>query len=244
MRMFLNAVFDFKPKDRAFVTVPPVLREVLKENSWVPKRFLFDLYDINEAASEGRTPHAILLRRFPQLQPYWHNTSQHFAEMNQKSVLSPEQEPALKTRSYGYGFFSNFPGRKDGEAVFFPDDSAVDMDLLEGICAAVPRPCSFYSAIAVWDGIPWYSDSNLKPALRYVQWRHGLENFEPGEWADQHDFYECCVGYQSNCLILSNEFSTGPELEIRVEITDQHPMEEALAVVERFSARLGRPVKH
>ena len=60
MRMFLNAIFDFKPKDKAFVTVPPILREVLKENAWVPKRFLFDLYDINEASSEGRTPHAML----------------------------------------------------------------------------------------------------------------------------------------------------------------------------------------
>lgn len=243
MRMFLNAIFDFKPKDKAFVTVPPILREVLKENAWVPKRFLFDLYDINEASSEGRTPHAMLMKRFPQLQPYWHNTSQYFANMNHKSIVSHANEPIPPTQSYRYGFFSNFPGRKEGKAVFCPDDSAIDMDVLEEICATIPRPCSFYSAIAVWDAIPWYSDSNLEPALRYVQWRHGLKDFEPGEWAEQHDFYECCVGYQSNCLLLSNVFNTGPELEIRVEITEQHPMNEALAVVERFSNRLGKPVK-
>ena len=76
MRMFLNAVFDFKPKDRAFVTVPPVLREVLSEGDQTPGRLLFDLYDINDAASEGYTPHAKAMKRFPQLRPYWHNTSQ------------------------------------------------------------------------------------------------------------------------------------------------------------------------
>ncbi len=31
MRMFLNAIFDFKRKDNAFVAIPAVLREVL---SW------------------------------------------------------------------------------------------------------------------------------------------------------------------------------------------------------------------
>lgn len=117
------------------------------------------------------------------------------------------------------------------------------MDVLEEICAAIPRPCSFYSAIAVWDAIAWYPDSNLTPALRYVQCGNGLEDFGPGEWAGQHDFYECCVGYQSNCLLLSYEFNTGPELEIRIELTDQHPMDEALAVVECFARRLGKPVK-
>ena len=243
VRMFLNSIFDFKPKDKAFVTVPPVLREVLKENSWVPKRFLFDLYDINEASSEGHTPHAKLMKRFPQFRPYWHNTSDYFTAMNQKSILNRTNEPVPPARSHGYGFFSNFPGRKEGRAVFWPDDPTIDMDVLEEICAAIPRPCSFYSAIAVWDAISWYPDSDLKPALRYVQWRHDLEDFGPGEWANQHDFYECCVGYQSNCLLLSNEFNTGPELEIRVEITDQHPMDEALAVVKCFSQRLGKPVK-
>lgn len=76
MRMFLNAIFDYKPKDKAFVTVPPILREVLGKGGWVPERLFFDLYDINEASSEGRTPHAMLMKRFPQLRPYWHNTSQ------------------------------------------------------------------------------------------------------------------------------------------------------------------------
>ena len=51
MRLFLNAIFDFKPKDKAFVTIPPILSEVLKEGGWTPERFLFDLYDINEAVS-------------------------------------------------------------------------------------------------------------------------------------------------------------------------------------------------
>lgn len=243
MRLFLNAIFDFKPKDKAFVTVPPVLREVLEENSWTPKRFLFDLYDINEASSEGRTPHAMLMKRFPQIRPYWHNTSGYYAAMNQKSILNRTNAPVPEIRPHGYGFFSNFPGRKDGEAVFWPDDPAIDMELLEGICAAIPRPCTFYSAIAVWDGISWYPDSDLTPALRYVQRGHGFEDFEPGEWTGNHEFYECCVGYQSNCLLLSYEFGTGPELEIRVEITDQHPMDEALTVVERFSRQLGKPVK-
>lgn len=241
MRMFLNAIFDYKPKDKAFVTVPPILREVLGEGGWVPERLFFDLYDINEASSEGRTPHAMLMKRFPQLRPYWHNTSQRFAAMNQKPVWS--DTPIPPTRPHGYGFFSNFPGRKEGMAMFWPDNPAIDMDVLEGICASIPRPCSFYSAIAMWDAIPWYQDSNLTPALRNVQWQHGSDDFGSGEWADQHDFYECCVGYQSNCLILSNEFNTGPELEIRVELTDKHPMKEALTVVERFAQRLGNPVK-
>lgn len=241
MRMFLNAIFDYKPKDKAFVTVPPILREVLGKGGWVPERLFFDLYDINEASSEGRTPHAMLMKRFPQLRPYWHNTSQRFAAMNQKPVWS--DTPIPPTRPHGYGFFSNFPGRKEGMAMFWPDNPAIDMDVLEGICASIPRPCSFYSAIAMWDAIPWYQDSNLTPALRNVQWQHGSDDFGSGEWADQHDFYECCVGYQSNCLILSNEFNTGPELEIRVELTDKHPMKEALTVVERFAQRLGNPVK-
>lgn len=92
-----------------------------------------------------------------------------------------ESAPIPPTRSHGYGFFSNFPGRKEGKAVFWPDDPSIDMDVLEGICATIPRPCTFYSAIAVWDAIPWYSDSDLTPALRCVQWRHGPEDFGPGE---------------------------------------------------------------
>lgn len=244
MRLFLNAIFDFKPKDKAFATVPPVLREVLAERDWVPKRFLFDLYDINEAVSEGHTPHAKLMKRFPQLRPYWHNTSGRFAAMNH-TVAFPgwASSPPSPTRSHGYGFFSNFPGRKEGASVFWPEDPAIDQDVLEGICAAIPRPCSFYSAIAVWDAIPWYPDSDPSPAPRNVQWRHGLEDFGPGDWSDGHEFYECCVGYQSNCLLLSNEFGEAPELEVRVELTDRHPMEEALAVVDCFAQRLGRPVK-
>lgn len=237
MRLFLNAIFDFKPKDNAFVTIPPVLREALKVGGWTPERFLFDLYDVNEAASEGRTPHAMLMKRFPQLRPYWHNTS----EMNQKTVFS--DRPIPPTCSHGYGFFSNFPGRKEGKAVFCPDASAIDMEVLNGICNTIPRPCSFYSAIVVWDAIPWYSDSNLIPALRSIQPGHGMEDFSPGEWDQNHDFYECCVGYQSNCLLLSSEFGTGPELEIRVELTDKHPMEDALKIVEHFAQRIGKPVK-
>ena len=241
MRMFLNAIFDFKPKEKAFVTVPPILKEVLEEGGWMPKRFLFDLYDINEAVSEGHTPHAKLMKRFPQLQPYWHNTSERFAAMNQQPVWSTT--PIPPTRPHGYGFFSNFPGRKEGAAVFCPDDSAINMEVLEGMCATIPRPCSFYSSIVVWDAIPWYPDSDPTPALRNIQWGHGLEDFGPGEWANEHEFYECCVGYQSNCLLLANRFGTAPELEVRVELTDKHPMEEALMVVERFGRRLGNPVK-
>lgn len=244
MRLFLNAIFDFKPKDKAFATVPPILREVLAERNWTPKRFLFDLYDINEAASEGHTPHAKLTKRFPQLRPYWHNTSGRFAAMN-RPVQFPgwEQNPPPPTRSHGYGFFSNFPGRKDGKAVFWPEDPAIDQDVLEVICAAIPRPCPFYSAIAVWDAIPWYPDSDPSPALRNIQWRHDLEDFAPGDWPEGHEFYERCVGYQSNCLLLSNEFGEAPELEVRVELTDAHPTEEALAVVDCFAQRLGRPAK-
>lgn len=93
MRLFLNAIFDFKPKDKAFVTIPPVLRDALKEGGWTPERFLFDLYDINEAVSEGRTPHAMLMKRFPQLKPYWHNTSARFAAMNPKTAFSDELIP-------------------------------------------------------------------------------------------------------------------------------------------------------
>ena len=239
--MFLNAIFDFKPKDNAFVTIPPVLREVLREGGWAPERFLFDFYDINEASSEGRTPHAMMMKRFPQLRPYWHNTSERFAAMNTRTVFS--DAPIPPTRPFGYGFFSNFPGRREREALFCPDDPAIDMEVLEQMCAVIPRPCSFYSAIAVWDAIPWYPGSDLTPALRSIQEGHGIEDYGPGEWAEGHQFYECCVGYQSNCLLLSNEFGTGPELEIRVELTNLHPMEDALAVVERFSQRIGKPVK-
>lgn len=241
MRMFLNAIFDFKPKDNAFVALPPILREVLKEGGWTPKRLLFDFYDINEASSEGRTPHAMMMKRFPKLRPYWHNTSEQFAAMNTRTVFS--DAPIPPTRSFGYGFFSNFPGRREGEALFCPDDPAIDMEVLEQMCAVIPRPCSFYSAIAVWDAIPWYPGSDLTPALRSIQEGHGIEDYGPGEWAEGHQFYECCVGYQSNCLLLSNEFGTGPELEIRVELTNLYPMEDALAVVERFSQRIGKPVK-
>lgn len=241
MRMFLNAVFDFKPKDRAFVTVPPVLREVLSEGDQTPGRLLFDLYDINDAASEGYTPHAKAMKRFPQLRPYWHNTSQRYAAMNQRPVWA--DAPIPPTRPHGYGFFSNFPGRREGRAVFWPEDPAIDMNLLEEVCAAIPRPCPFYSSVIVWDAIPWYPDSDLTPALRNIQLGHGLDDFGPGEWPDEHDFYECCVGYQSNCLLLSSRFGTPPELEVRVELTDKHPMEEALAVVERFARRLGKPAK-
>lgn len=89
----------------------------------------------------------------------------------------------------------------------------------------------------------WYPDSDPSPALRNIQWRHGLEDFGPGDWPEVHEFYECCVGYQSNCLLLSDEFGEAPELEVRGELTDAPPMEEALAVVDCFAQRLGRPVK-
>lgn len=241
MRMFLNSIFDFKPKDKAFATVPPILKNVLSEGGWTPRRLLFDLYDINEATSEGHTPHAKLMKRFPQLQSYWHNTSELYASMNQMTVLS--SAPIPPTRSFGYGFFSNFPGRKEGNAVFWPDDPAIDMDVLEAICAGIPRPFTFYSAIVVWDSINWYPDSDPTPALRYIQPGHGKDDFGPGEWEGNHDFYESCVGYQSNCLLLSHEYGTGPELEIRIELTDDHPMSDALKVVEHFALQLGKPVK-
>ena len=70
---------------------------------------------------------------------------------------------------------------------------------------------------------------------------HG--RFRSGEWTEGHDFYECCVDYQSNCLLLSGEYGTGPELEIRVELTNKHPMQDALGVVKRFAQRIGNPVK-
>ena len=168
MRLFLNAIFDFKPKDKAFVTIPPVLRDALKEGGWTPERFLFDLYDINEAVSEGRTPHAMLMKRFPQLKPYWHNTSARFAAMNPKTAFSDELIPTIC--SHGYGFFSNFPGRKEGKAVFCPDDSAIDMEVLNGICNAIPRPCSFLS----WCGMPFLGIQTAASHLPYAISSRGM----------------------------------------------------------------------
>lgn len=56
-QMFLNAIFDFKLKDNAFVTIPPVLREVLREGGWMPERLLFDLYD----KMKRPAPHIMLI---------------------------------------------------------------------------------------------------------------------------------------------------------------------------------------
>lgn len=65
------------------------------------------------------------MKKLPQLRHYWHNTSDRFSAINQKSILNQSDSPIPPTRSYGYGFFSNFPGRRDGKAVFYPDDSAI-----------------------------------------------------------------------------------------------------------------------
>lgn len=56
VRMFLNAIFDFKAKDKAFATVPPVLREVLKENGWMPERLLLTCMTSMRPPRRGTPP--------------------------------------------------------------------------------------------------------------------------------------------------------------------------------------------
>ncbi len=66
--------------------------------------------------------------------------------------------------------------------------------MLEGICASVPRPCAFYSVIAVWDAVPWYPDSSLLPALcDILPGENRQEDVAPGESAGDLRRYPRCV---------------------------------------------------
>lgn len=56
----------------------------------------------NDAKTEGRTPHAMLLKAFSQMIPYWHNYEAYVREYGELTNIKPET-------------FCNFPGIVNGK---------------------------------------------------------------------------------------------------------------------------------
>lgn len=146
VRLFVNLLYDFK-KNEKFPGIFAKLRKVLAENGWEQQRLLFDFHDVNDAQTEGKTPHAMLMKAFPQFAPYFRSAFEGY------KALHPDQKELPPPHSYSC--ISNFPGRKAGKPVLSVPDAAVDLSLMEQVFAKVPHPYAFYSALAVLDGIDW-----------------------------------------------------------------------------------------
>ena len=217
MRRFLNAMIEVKQK---FSDILPMVYKIMQENQWMEERRLFFMQDINEAKSENRTPHAMMCKAFPQVASFWHS----------KGDENHKEE-----------YFSNFPGFVDGKVVFMPEDEEITRDFLEGIAGKIPKPCSFYQTNIALDGIGWYPDSNTIPAIDWQEARlYPDEQFLPGELYTTAFFYHAMF-YQSNSVFLAKRFDMKPELRIRIELTEEHPRSQALAIVEKFQEVFGTP---
>lgn len=234
MRLFLNAIFDLGKLKIPFSQVLPLVRRILSEHNWSTERILFHLEDINDASQESQTAHQKMAKAFPQLAPYWNSS---FAARKSQLINS-------RAQPHQFSYFSNFPGRKEGNVVFAPEDTQVTDVLLEAVCAKIPKPYSFYGAVMVLDGIHWFPDTNVLPAMDWnIYGKTEEENWDPGDWPLGLDFSETIPFYQCNGIVISKRFDMTPELDLRVELTESHDREEACRIVACFAEVLGMPGK-
>ena len=219
MRHFLNAYIEVNQK---VPDILPMVYKIMEEHGWEEERRLFFLEDINDLEEENRTSHAMLRKAFPELTKYWHT---------------------LDSKWKWQGYFNNFPGYIDGKVVFMPEDKAVTRGFLADVASKIPRPCTFYQASLVLDGIRWFEDCNTEPEMDWRATRHYPNgNINPGEMIIDY-FQDDTMFYQSNCILLDKLFDMRPALIIRIELTKEHSREEALGIVKKFQAVFGTPDK-
>ncbi len=243
MRLFLNILYEFKKTDKLSDILEQICA-VLEENHWTQQRILFHLCDISEATSEGRTPHHALLKAHPQIAPYWTRSIPYpQSSVTQSIHLFPGQEEPAPTEHFD-GYLTNFPGRKNGQPVFFPSDPAIDLSLIHDIFAKIPRPYTFYSSVALLDGIDWFGSCDLSPMMDWIiLGRSREEDWEPGDWPNGMDFDEPCPFYQSNSVRIGKDWGATPEVAVQVEILPGQEPALAKRVEDAFAKRLGTPSK-
>lgn len=234
MRMFFNAIYDLGKPKQQFSQILPAVRRIMEENRWSSLRLLFHFDDINDASKESQTTHQKMINTFPQMKPYWQSSFNWHMSRRSSAKESPHQ----------FSFFSNFPGRANGRPVFAPEDEALTEDLLEEICGKIPRPYSLYSAVVILDGINWYGDSDLSPAMHWDVCRNKEDqDWLPGHWPGGLALFETVPFYQCNGVVFSKDFETSPELDIRIELTASHDINAARKIAQQFAAVFGPPTK-
>lgn len=234
MRMFFNVIFDLGKPRQQFPEILPAVRKVMETNNWNSQRRLFHFNDINDAAKEGQTTHQKMSKAFPQLTPYWRSSFEWHMARRGDHKESPHQ----------FSFLSNFPGQIDGQPVFAPADDGLSEDLLEAVCAKIPRPYSLSSAVVILDGMNWYGDCNLSPTMNWTVYEKSADqDWGPGDWPAGLDLFEATPFYQCNGVVFSKEFSSAPELDIRIELTASHGILDARKIAEQFAAVFGPPTK-
>lgn len=241
MRFFLNVIYDFEKSPNAFGAAFAGAQKVLWENNWHQERILFHFKDINDAAEEKNTVHSKLIRSFPQMAPYWNSDYEHYLARNVRPSAVCGNPPAgVSIKPHQYSHFTNFPGWKDGRVTYLPGDDEITGELLKAVCEKIPSPYSFYEAVIVLDGVDWYGDCDLFPA---IAWSVVKEEQEAGKCPDEPTIDETFSEYQSNSVRLAKRFDVGTELDIQIELTDKRGMDAALKIIEIFAEQFGTPTK-
>lgn len=241
MRFFFNVLYNFDKSGSGMGTTLPVVRKILQENNWNEERILFHFKDINDAVEEKYTVHSKLMRKFPELASYWNSDYAYYkATHGRPSFVSGNLPQGKPVQPHQYSHFTNFPGWKDGKVQYLKEDAAITGERMEEICAKIPRPYSFYEAVVVFDGIDWFGDCDLSPA---IEWSMVRKEQEAGNWPCEPGIDEAFPEYQSNSIRLAKRFDVGWELAIQIELTEERGMDAAAEVAARFAEQLGTPVK-
>lgn len=238
MRFFLNVLFEFKKSQNAFGTTLSAVRKIMEENNWNRERILFHFKDINDAADEKSTVHSKMIRKYPQMEPYWNSDYEYHAARSSFVCGNPPRIVAAKPHQHSH--FTNFPGWQEGKAEYMPEDDAVSDEIIQSICEKIPRPYSFYEAVVVLDGVDWFGGCNLSPA---IEWSVVEEKQEAGNWPQAPTVDEIFSEYQSNSIRLAKMFDLGLQLNLQIELTDTWGMEEALKIITVFADQFGSPIK-
>lgn len=238
MRFFLNVIFDFKKSQNAFGTTFLAVRKILEENNWNRERILFHFKDINDAVEEKSTVHSKMIRKFPQMKPYWNSDYEYHAARSSYICGNPPR--IVHTKPHQHSHFTNFPGWKDGKVEYMPADDAITDEMIQAICKKIPRPYSFYEAVVVLDGVNWFGGCDLSPA---IEWSVVQEEQQAGNWPEEPTIDEAFSEYQSNSIRLAKRFDVGVELNLQIELTDMKGMDDASKIISVFAEQFGSPVK-
>lgn len=241
MRFFLNVIYNFSKSENGMGATLPIVRKIMKENNWNQERILFHFKDINDAASEKNTVHSKMMRKFPEMAPYWNSDYAYYkATHGRPSASSGNLPEGRPVQPHQYSHFTNFPGLKAGKVQYLPEDAAVTGECMEEICARIPKPYSFYEAVVILDGVNWSGSHDMSPA---IEWGVVKEEQEAGNRPCEPGLDEAFPEYQSNSIRLAKEFDMGAELDIQMELTDTWGMDKASEIIAIFAKQFGIPVK-
>lgn len=234
MRLFVNLLYNFKKSDKLSELLV-TLQQVLEENHWEQQRILFDFEDVSDASTESRTSHYKMINAFPQMKPYWKSSYAEYCLRH----LSPTVPP------HSQSYISNFPGRRSGKPVFPKPDANIDFALIKDIFTKIPRPYSFYSAVAVLDGIDWTGTCDLSPAMDWigVYGKNEEDDWDAGYWPYGMDYDEMCPFYQSNSVRIGKAWELNPEMTVQIEVFPGRGLEQAEQVEAAFAKYFGSPAK-